>query len=64
MVALAPDELGGASVTTVPLPSEEMGRRAVELLMAKLNGAPDSGVTLLAPELVLRGSTAEPPRLA
>ena len=49
VVALAPDELGGASVTTVPLPSEEMGRRAVELLMAKLDGAPDSGATLLAP---------------
>jgi DNA-binding LacI/PurR family transcriptional regulator len=61
VVALAPDELAGASVTTVPLPSEEMGRRAVELLMAKLDGAPDTGATLLTPELVLRGSTAEPP---
>jgi DNA-binding LacI/PurR family transcriptional regulator len=61
VVALAPDELGGASVTTVPLPSEEMGRRAVELLMAKLDGAPDTGATLLAPELVLRGSTSSPP---
>jgi DNA-binding LacI/PurR family transcriptional regulator len=61
VVALAPDELGGAtSVTTVPLPSEEMGRRAVELLMGKLDGSPDSGATLLAPELALRGSTAPP----
>jgi DNA-binding LacI/PurR family transcriptional regulator len=60
VVALAPDEVGSASVTTVPLPSEEMGRRAVELLMGKLDGAPDSGATLLAPELLLRGSTAGP----
>jgi LacI family transcriptional regulator, galactose operon repressor len=59
VVSLAPDELGQAgAVTTVPLPSEEMGRRAVELLMGKLDGAPDSGATLLAPELALRGSTA------
>ena len=59
VVALAPDELGSApAVTTVPLPSEEMGRRAVELLMGKLDGAPDSGATLLAPELAVRGSTA------
>jgi DNA-binding LacI/PurR family transcriptional regulator len=63
VVALAPDELSGASVTTVPLPSHEMGRRAVELLMAKLDGAPDTGATLLTPELVLRGSTAAPPHL-
>ena len=59
VVALAPDELGSApAVTTVPLPSEEMGRRAVELLMGKLDGDPDSGATLLAPELAVRGSTA------
>jgi DNA-binding LacI/PurR family transcriptional regulator len=61
VVALAPDGLASASLTTVPLPSEEMGRRAVELLMAKLDGAPDSGATLLTPELLLRGSTAAPP---
>ena len=58
VIALAPDEFGGASVTTVPLPSDEMGRRAVELLMAKLDGAPEAGAILLAPELSLRGSTA------
>src|SRR4051794_14297981 len=62
VVAWAPDGRGGASVTPAPLPPGERGRRAVGLLMAKLAGAPDTGATLLAPELVLRGSTAAPLR--
>jgi DNA-binding LacI/PurR family transcriptional regulator len=40
------------------LPAEEMGQRAVELLMAKLAGRPELGMTLLAPRLVTRASSA------
>ncbi|MEW2303517.1 LacI family DNA-binding transcriptional regulator [Streptomyces sp. NPDC006655] len=50
-------------LTTVRQPIEAMGRAAVELLNAQVNGtvvAPDE--LLFEPELVVRGSTAQAPR--
>ena len=45
----------------VDLPAEEMGERAVELLMAKLAARPEHSMTLLAPRLVARASSAAAP---
>jgi LacI family transcriptional regulator len=65
VVAMGPQELASAMsprLTMVPIPAEEMGRRAVELLMSKLNGeCPIPGSTLMAPHLVPGDSTAPPP---
>ncbi|HEX2316915.1 MAG TPA: LacI family DNA-binding transcriptional regulator [Thermomonospora sp.] len=66
VVAMGPEELAAQvspRLTAVPIPAEEMGRRAVELLMAKLDGAgevPDA--TLIPPRLVPGGSSAAPRR--
>jgi DNA-binding LacI/PurR family transcriptional regulator len=62
VTAICPDELAESTpvpVTSVALPSAEVGARAVDLLMTKLDGTtevPES--TLLAPRLTVRGSTA------
>ncbi|MFF9172646.1 LacI family DNA-binding transcriptional regulator [Streptomyces sp. NPDC014793] len=49
-------------LSTVRQPIEAMGRAAVELLCAQLQGARSHpGELLFEPELVLRGSTAPPP---
>ncbi|WP_079177999.1 LacI family DNA-binding transcriptional regulator [Streptomyces mangrovisoli] len=62
VTAICPDELAGSlrlPVTSVAVPSAELGERAVQLLMRKLNGS-DSvpEATLLPPRLTDRGSTA------
>ncbi|WP_030666866.1 LacI family DNA-binding transcriptional regulator [Streptomyces cellulosae] len=66
VTAICPDELAEAArvpVTSVALPSAEVGERAVELLMRKLAGDTDvPEATLLAPRLTERASTA--PRVA
>ena len=49
------------AVSAVDLPAEEMGQRAVELLMAKLGRPPELSMTLLAPHLVARASSAAAP---
>ncbi|MFJ2271034.1 LacI family DNA-binding transcriptional regulator [Streptomyces sp. NPDC087849] len=50
-------------LTTVRQPIEAMGRAAVELLCAQIGGrAVPSDELLFEPELVVRGSTARPPR--
>lgn len=59
VVALCPDELAERQhprLTSVDLPAEELGRRAVELVLAKLTGAPCPVLTLLPPRLTERGS--------
>jgi DNA-binding LacI/PurR family transcriptional regulator len=64
VVAIAPDdiaELTTPAVSAVDLPAGEMGERAVELLMAKLAGREDHGMTLLAPRLVARASSDAAP---
>ena len=49
-------------LTTVRQPIDAMGRTAIELLLAQIQGAPATGVELLfEPELVLRSSTAPRP---
>ncbi|MGW6511086.1 substrate-binding domain-containing protein, partial [Streptomyces niveus] len=50
-------------LTTVRQPIEAMGRAAVELLCAQIQGgAVPPGELLFEPELVVRGSTAQSPR--
>ncbi|MET8765311.1 LacI family DNA-binding transcriptional regulator [Lentzea sp. NPDC004782] len=61
VVAICPDELAEQTsppFTSVRLPAEELGRRAVELLAGKLDGRAVEPLTLLAPKLVERASTA------
>ncbi|MFI9831129.1 MAG: LacI family DNA-binding transcriptional regulator [Streptomyces sp.] len=49
-------------LTTVRQPIEAMGRAAVDLLCAQIQGsAAHPGELLFEPELVVRGSTAQPP---
>jgi LacI family transcriptional regulator, galactose operon repressor len=62
VVAICPDELAehaAPRVTSVAIPAEELGRRAVDLLMAKLADHDVPGATLLSPRLTARASTAE-----
>jgi DNA-binding LacI/PurR family transcriptional regulator len=49
-------------LTTVRQDFAELGRRSLDLLVGQLSDdVPASGDVLLAPELVVRGSTAPPP---
>ncbi|MFF3937590.1 LacI family DNA-binding transcriptional regulator [Streptomyces phaeofaciens] len=64
VTAICPDELAESlrvPVTSVALPSAEVGERAVELLMEKLAGAAVPEATLLPPRLTRRASTAPRP---
>ncbi|MGW2915060.1 LacI family DNA-binding transcriptional regulator [Streptomyces asoensis] len=61
VAAICPDGLASAlrvPVTSVALPSAEVGERAVELLMRKLGGEAVPEATLLPPTLTRRASTA------
>ncbi|MBU8787408.1 MULTISPECIES: LacI family DNA-binding transcriptional regulator [Bacillus] len=54
-------EMVAPPLTTVSQPIEEMGRRVVELLAEEIRGAKKSkSKTILAPELIIRQSTARP----
>ncbi|MEU1476020.1 LacI family DNA-binding transcriptional regulator [Streptomyces sp. NPDC005760] len=60
ITAICPDELAQSArvpVTSVAVPSEEVGTRAVELLMRKLDGAAVPESTLLPPRMTERAST-------
>ncbi|MFD9030737.1 LacI family DNA-binding transcriptional regulator [Streptomyces sp. NPDC059567] len=65
VVAVCPEQVAAqASVrlTSVAIPAQELGRRAVERLVAKLGGAEgDDDVALLAPELTVRDSSGPAP---
>ncbi|MEV5613118.1 LacI family DNA-binding transcriptional regulator [Streptomyces sp. NPDC052225] len=65
VVAVCPDQVAAhASVplTSVAVPAQEMGRRAVEQVIARIEGrGSDEEVVLLAPELTLRESAAQAP---
>ncbi|MET9437315.1 LacI family DNA-binding transcriptional regulator [Streptomyces sp. NPDC006551] len=66
VVAVCPEQLAAqASVrlTSVAIPAQELGRRAVERLVAQLDGAGDDGVELLTPVLTARDSSGPAPRL-
>ncbi|MEU4381813.1 LacI family DNA-binding transcriptional regulator [Micromonospora echinofusca] len=63
VVAVCPDrfaEQASPMLTAVPVPAEEIGTRAVALLMGKLDGEAVPEVTLLPPRLTVRDSTAVP----
>ncbi|MFD2690267.1 LacI family DNA-binding transcriptional regulator [Streptomyces phyllanthi] len=61
VTALCPDELAEhlrVPVTSIAIPSTEVGERAVELLTRKLAGLPVPDTTRLPPRLTERASTA------
>jgi DNA-binding LacI/PurR family transcriptional regulator len=61
VTAICPDELAGnlrVPITSVDLPSAEVGTRAVELLMKKLDHKTVPEATLLPPRMTERASTA------
>jgi DNA-binding LacI/PurR family transcriptional regulator len=61
VVAICPDAMAEQSrprLSSVHLPAEELGRRAVEMLMHKLAGGSAVGATLLPPALTPRESSA------
>lgn len=63
VVAICPDELAEytmPALTSVAIPAQEVGRQAVGLLMAKLNGRQVPDATLLPPHLTVRASTSVP----
>ncbi|MFD3479185.1 LacI family DNA-binding transcriptional regulator [Streptomyces sp. NPDC058695] len=65
VVAVCPEQVAAhASVplTSVAVPAQEMGRRAVEQVIAKIEGrGSDEEVVLLTPELTVRESAAQAP---
>ncbi|MFE6624708.1 LacI family DNA-binding transcriptional regulator [Streptomyces sp. NPDC057740] len=61
VTAICPDEVAASlrvPVTSIALPADEVGTRAVELLMRKLAGTAVPETTLLPPRMTERGSTA------
>jgi DNA-binding LacI/PurR family transcriptional regulator len=63
IVAICSDavvEQASPRLTSVAIPAEEMGRRAVELVAAKLEGQPVPEATLLQPRLTVRDSSGPP----
>lgn len=64
IVAICPDQVALQSsprLTSVSIPAEEMGRRAVRQAMAQLQGDSRSSEVLLPPQLTVRESTAAVP---
>ncbi|MCE7080007.1 LacI family DNA-binding transcriptional regulator [Streptomyces sp. ST2-7A] len=72
IVAICPDEVatqGSVALTSVAIPAREMGRRAVELVMPKVEAAGRNGhgrpvpdrIELLPPRLTVRASTGPAP---
>jgi DNA-binding LacI/PurR family transcriptional regulator len=52
--------LNHIGLTTVAQPSTAMGRRATEMLVGNLNGDAPLEHVVMAPQLVLRGTTCRP----
>ncbi|NEC63202.1 LacI family transcriptional regulator [Streptomyces sp. SID9727] len=64
VVAICPEQVAtqaSVRLTSVAIPAQEMGRRSVEHVVAKLTGRGTDEVELLAPELTLRESTGPAP---
>ncbi len=60
VLAMCPDDLAEQAtppLTSIAIPTDELGRQAAALLMAKLDDQPVPGATLLAPQLTIRAST-------
>ncbi|MET9378125.1 LacI family DNA-binding transcriptional regulator [Streptomyces sp. NPDC002992] len=67
VVAVCPEQVAvqaSVRLTSVAVPAQELGRQAVELLVAKLRGRPDEGVVLLPPELTVRDSSGPAPAVS
>jgi DNA-binding LacI/PurR family transcriptional regulator len=65
VVAICPDELAERAtpaLTSVSIPADDVGDRAVRLLMEKLVDQPVPEATLLGPRLTVRASTASAAR--
>ncbi|MFF7337572.1 LacI family DNA-binding transcriptional regulator [Streptomyces sp. NPDC008163] len=65
VVAICPEQVAtqaSVRLTSVAIPAQEMGRRSVEHVVAKLSGRGTDDVELLAPELTVRESTGPAPR--
>lgn len=61
VVAICPDDVADRAsppLTSVLIPAEDVGHRAVQLLMAKLDGRAVPEATLIEPRLSVRGSTS------
>ncbi|MTE21244.1 LacI family DNA-binding transcriptional regulator [Streptomyces sp. TRM43335] len=66
VVAICPDQVAvqaSVRLTSVAIPAHEMGRRAVELVMAKVRGERDERLDLLPPRLTVRTSSGPAPAL-
>jgi DNA-binding LacI/PurR family transcriptional regulator len=64
VVAICPDEVAERTaphLTSVAIPAEDIGRRAVEMLTRRLADGASSEVVLLPPALTIRGSTGRVP---
>jgi DNA-binding LacI/PurR family transcriptional regulator len=60
VIAIAPDDLAERlDLTSIAIPADEVGRQAVTLLMAGLEGREAPAATLLPPRLTIRSSTTE-----
>ena len=60
IVAICPDQLAeqtSPGLTSVNVPARELGTRAVELLMRRIEDGEGAGVRLIPPVLTVRGST-------
>ncbi|MGH2928566.1 MAG: LacI family DNA-binding transcriptional regulator, partial [Solirubrobacteraceae bacterium] len=68
IVAVCPDQLAertSPQLSSVNLPAAELGARAVQLLMSRIEGGEGDGeVTLIPPALTVRGSTGPVARVA
>ncbi|GGX97497.1 LacI family DNA-binding transcriptional regulator [Streptomyces minutiscleroticus] len=64
VVAVCPDQVAtqaSVRLTSVSVPAQEMGRSAVEHLVARLNGREAGEVDLIAPRLTVRASSGPAP---
>ncbi|MEW2078159.1 LacI family DNA-binding transcriptional regulator [Streptomyces sp. NPDC012403] len=64
VVAICPEQVAvqaSVRLTSVAVPAQEMGRLAVEQLVAKLDGRGGDEVVLIAPELTVRASSGPAP---
>ncbi|MFI1001760.1 LacI family DNA-binding transcriptional regulator [Streptomyces galbus] len=64
VVAICPDQVAtqaSVRLTSVAVPAQDLGRYAVEHLVAKLDGRREDDVVLLAPELTVRASSGPAP---
>lgn len=64
VVAVCPEPVAvqaSPQLTSVAIPAQQMGRHAVDLVLAKLNGSPTQEVRLLGPELTVRSSSGPAP---